>query len=256
MDLNELEYKKLSPEKLKKDENDDSLEAERPEVSVDNSNQLPKKWKTILILSITLTLLVGFLLGSVFGLVMGQFIYNICPVEDEPEDSIYSQYDYSSMVIDAEKGVTIQSLYADDEERYYAMQWIGKELPELKWMNSAGETKYIKDLGQERYILEFMEPNCTYCNKMIEVVDSYRATENAYKVIGLSIKDGDLTNFNEKGENTFILINKDAQTKELVKLVAWVPTFVYVENGKVVLVAFGNMNGVEKMQEYIELAFK
>ena len=47
--------------------------------------------------------------------------------EIDENNSIYSQFDYSQFVINQEKNITIQNFYNDDEERFYAMQLIGKE---------------------------------------------------------------------------------------------------------------------------------
>ena len=262
MDLNELEFRKLPPDELKPKE-ELTVEESNGEDGMESEDRAPKSskisYKTLFKLSIVLALLVGLLVGLIGGIYLGRFVYK-CPTDGNggttADDSIFSQFDYSSMIIDVEKNITIENFYDDNEERYYAMQWIGMELPELEYVNSKGETVKLADLGQGKYIIEFMEPTCTFCNGMIDMVDQYRETEGAVPVIGLSIKDGDLSNFNKNNENTFTLVNKTVTTKQLVSMIVWVPMFVFVEDGRVKLVSFGNMEGVETMQEYVDLAFK
>lgn len=264
MNLDELENRGLKSNKKESKPPEAEQQIMNVETPMEDSvdDDVPKErsasqWKTILKLSIVLSLLIGLLLGSIFGVLLGKSLFlKECPqdTESDGKESIYSQYDYTQFVINADKNITIDSFYANDEEKFYAMQLIGKTVPDLKYLD--GETEVlISSLGKDRYIIEFVEPDCAFCNKMIETVDGYRATENALDVIGLSIKAGDLSNFNKAGEHTFHIINKDDDTNNLVKLIAWVPTFVYVENGTIQLVTFGNMKGVEEFQTNVDIAF-
>lgn len=260
MNVNELESKDLVNDKPEAK----AKEPKQPKQSSENQSIMLTRsladWNTILRLSVVLALLVGIVLGSVVGFFVGKGIYQGTGTTEqtqpnEDEDSIYSQYDYTKFVINAEKNVTIESFYADDEERFFAMQLIGEKIPDFKYLNAAEEEFKISELGKDKYIIEFLEPDCAFCNATIEVMDSYRKTENAMDVVGLSIKDGDISKFNKDGETTFMLVNKDADTKEIVDLVMWVPTFLYIENGEIVLVTFGKINSVEDFQKNIDIAF-
>ncbi len=189
-------------------------------------------------------------------------IFTVSELKDKSENneidehnSIYSQFDYASMWINKNKGVSIESFYADDEERFFAMQLIGTVLPKLKYLDSDEHENTINNVFASKYIIWFIEPDGAYCNKMITIVDAYRETENALPVIGLSIKDGDITAFNKEGENAFHLVNKDDVTNDLVELIVWVPTFLYVENGKVQLVTFGLMDDAKEINKNIDIAF-
>ena len=267
MDLEELEVKGVKPEKSKpKEAKNNEVQPTEQVANVLTQTQpivitrTATDWRLILKLSIVLSLLIGFLLGSVGGFFIGKSIYQNTSTQTNDggsgqQESIYSQYDYTQFVINADKNITIQSFYNDDEERFFAMQLIGAKLPELKYLNSANEELSLTDLGDGKYILEFLEPDCAYCNKMITTVDAYRAIEGSLNVIGLSIKEGDISNFNKQGEHTFKLINKDEKTDDLVELIVWVPTFMYIENGTIKLVTFGNMKNVEEFQKNVEIAF-
>lgn len=261
MDLEELEVKGNKSQKSKPKETNETVDSAPDTLTQAQPIMITRSamdWRLILKLSIVLALLVGFLLGSIGGFLVGKSIYQNTAVtqpNDEQQESIYSQYDYTQFVINAGKNVTIESFYSDDEERFFAMQLIGAKLPELKYLNSANEEMSITDLGNGKYILEFVEPDCAYCNKMITTVDAYRAVEGSVDVIGLSIKDGDISAFNANGEHTFKLINKDDKTDDLVELIVWVPTFMYIEDGTIKLVTFGNMKNVEEFQKNVEIAF-
>ena len=165
------------------------------------------------------------------------------------------QYDYSKFIINEKKGVTIADLYHDDEERYNAMMLIGQRIPELQYVDSKDQTIELRNLGQSRYILEFVQPTCNWCKGMVDMLNEYRATENAYSVIGLSIVDGDMSPFNKENETTFRLKRKDETTNQFTDTIPWVPTFLFVENGNIRFVSFGNIESLEKFQEYIDLAF-
>ena len=268
MDLNELENKNIVKEKKPNSKPSNSVIAsecvsEKSQQSV--SQRRHDDWMLILKLSVILGVLVGILLGGVGGFFIGKAIYQDKTINTgnnttnnsgtSNQDSIYSQFDYASMWINKNKGVSIESFYADDEERFFAMQLIGQKLPELKYLDSSEAERSIKDLGDGKYILEIVEPDCAYCNKMISIVDTYRETENSLKVLTLSIKDGDLAAFNTKGENAYHLVNKDDKTNDLVELIVWVPTFLYVENGEVKHVTFGLMDDAEEINKNIDIAF-
>jgi hypothetical protein len=265
MDLKELEYKKSD----KKTVSTSVPETETSEVDsstslkpVATTTRSRADWLLILKLTAALTLVIGILVGLIAGFIVGKVVYENKPGQTvvegdntQTEQSIYDKFDYAKMFINKSKNVTIQSFYEDNEERFYAMQLIGSQVPELKYLDKEENELSITSLGEDKYIIEFIEPNCAYCNKMITTIDAYRATENAYKLIGLSIKSGDISKFNEKGENTYMLINKDAKTDELLDLVVWVPTILYVEKGEVKLVTFGLLESAEEIQKNADIAF-
>ncbi len=267
MDLNELENKNISKEKKSEQPKQADLSASHVTNDRKDSGFTSRRyedWMLILKLSVILGVLVGILLGGVSGFFIGKAIYQNKVVDagsvntgnnNNNNNDLYSQFDYASMWINKNKGVSIESFYADDEERFFAMQLLGLKLPELKYLNAEESETSIKDLGEGRYIIEFVEPDCAYCNKMITVVDGYRKTENALNVLTLSIKDGDISAFNKEGNNAFHLINKDEITNDLVELIVWVPTFLYVENGEVKHVTFGLMDNAEEINKNIDIAF-
>ena len=242
MDLNKIEHPAI---------NEDKSKESRKEIS--------SVYKTIFKLAIVLALTIGLFAGLVLGYFATKAIYEELIVElvkdqDDSNDSIQSMFDYSKFNINST--VTIEDYYDDDEEKYIAMQLIGTTLPELKYIDAEGKEYSTSDLETDRFILEFIEPDCAFCNKTIEVVDEYMKTESQIPVIGLSIKDGNIDNFNKNGEHTFMLIQKDDQTNKLVESVAWVPTFMYVENGQIKLVTFGKINSLEDFEKHIETAFE
>lgn len=268
MDLNELEYKENDKKECSKAiESNDSNEA--PTIKLQETKPLDTvpyvrsrtDWMLILKLTAALAAVIGILVGLVAGFFVGKLVYenknsqSVIEGDDSTEEPIYDQFDYSKIVINESQNVTVESFYTDNQERFYAMQLIGSKVPELKYLDAEDKELSIKDLGEERYIIEFLEPNCAYCNKMITTVDAYRETENAYKLIGLSIKSGDISKFNTKGENTYMLINKDSETDSLIDLVVWVPTFLYVENGEIKLVSFGLLDNAEELQKNADIAF-
>ena len=270
MNLNELEYKgpkKQVTEIVADDGNDTDMPQENVEMTKPIEETITVRsradWMLILKLVAALSLVIGILVGMIPGFFVGKLVYEGKTVQNSDgsntnnngQTSIYDQFDYSKIVINASKNVTVESFYEDNEERFYAMQIIGTKMPELKYLDSTDQELSIKDLGEERYIIEFIEPNCAYCNKMIEVIDAYRETENAYNLLGMSIKSGDISKFNEKGEHTYMLINKDEKTDALVELVVWVPTIVYVEKGEIKLVTFGLLDSAADIQKNADIAF-
>ena len=266
MDINELEYKnpdKKKPAPAEPDIVNSDNPIEETPIAEHKSYVRPRQdWMLILKLTAALSVVIGILLGLVAGFIVGKVVYENkdgqTTVEGDgtqEEESIYDKFDYAKIVINKSKNVTVQSFYTDNQERFYAMQLIGTKIPELKYYDANEQELSIKDLGDERYIIEFIEPNCAYCNKMITTIDEYRATENAYKLIGLSIKSGDITAFNKKGENTYMLINKDSETDSLMDLVVWVPTILYVEKGEVKLVTFGLLENAQEIQTNADIAF-
>jgi hypothetical protein len=52
------------------------------------------------------------------------------------------------------------------------------------------------------------------------------------------------------------LINKDADTANFVDTIAWVPTFIYVEDDEIKLVTFGRMESVDVIKENVDIAFE
>ena len=122
-------------------------------------------------------------------------------------------------------------------------------------MDSEENEETVNDVSDSKYIIWFIEPDGAYCNQMISIIDEYRMSEDSLKVIGLSIKDGDLSKFNNEGESTFMLVNKDSETKEIVDMIEWIPTFIYIENGTIKLVTYGRMT-IETLRTNIEVAFE
>lgn len=268
MNLNELEYKgpkKPVTEIVADDVNDTDMQQEVVKtnpVEDMSTGRSRADWILILKLVAALSVVIGILVGMVPGFFVGKLVYEGKTVQNSDgggsntgETSIYDQFDYSKIVINASKNVTVESFYEDNEERFYAMQIIGTEMPELKYLDAADKELSIKDLGEERYIIEFIEPNCAYCNKMIDIIDAYRATDNAYNLLGMSIKSGDISKFNKNGEHTYMLINKDDKTDALVDLVVWVPTIIYVEKGEIKLVTFGLLDSAADIQKNADIAF-
>jgi hypothetical protein len=263
MNINELEYKPTEKKenanpKPVNDVGGTVITADIEEPSVVNERSRAD-WLLILNLTAALSVVIGILVGLICGFFVGKLVYEgrsqTEQTDNNEETSMYDQFDYSKIVINEEQNITIQSFYDDNQERFYAMQLIGTKIPELKYLNSEEQEMSIKDLGEDRYIIEFIEPNCAYCNKMITIMDAYRQMENSYKLIGLSIKSGDITKFNEQSENTYMLINKDADTDNLVDLVVWVPTILYVEKGEIKLVTFGLLENAEEVQKNANIAF-
>lgn len=268
MNLNELEYKdtKKVVNEIAADEiNDTDMPPNDSTEQVVNdvpTSRSRADWILILKLVAALSVVVGILIGMIPGFFVGKLVYEGKTVQNSDsegdkndETAIYDQFDYSKIVINAKQNITVESFYSDNEERFYAMQIIGTEVPELKYLDASEKELSIKDLGEERYIIEFIEPNCAYCNKMIDIIDAYRATDNAYNLLGMSIKSGDISKFNKNGEHTYMLINKDDKTDALVELVVWVPTIIYVEKGEIKLVTFGLLDSAADIQKNADIAF-
>lgn len=263
MDFNELENKELNTTPKQKAEPKQPKEQEvaiPPQQAYQLMSRSPQDWKLILKLSVILALLGGLFVGSIIGFFTGKAIFQQTVVTQQQqqdtegtENSIFSQFDYSKIVINEDKNVTVENFYTDDEERFYAMQLIGQSIPDLSYTDTEENTFNIKDLDDDQYIIEFIEPDCTFCNGMISLVDEYRAKENSINVIGLSIKEGDISAFNKEGETSFMIVNDD-ESKKIDDYIAWVPTFMYVENGTIKLVYFGRMD-METFEKNIDIAF-
>jgi hypothetical protein len=217
----------------------------------DKSNMISKK---IFILSIVLSLMVGILCGSVSGYLLGRKIFSQASTPST-ENSEYSKYDYSQFVVNEAKNITIADLYSDDEERYYAMQLIGMKMPELKFVDSKDTVYTTQDIGSSEYILEIVHPTCNFCKGMVPIMDEYRKSEKAHQLIGLSMQDGQLDTFNAEAETTFVLMQKDQTTAEFMNNLIWVPMFIYVKDGIIEFVSFGNIEEIEELQQYIDIAF-
>lgn len=269
MNLNEIEDRNLKqkPQKLitNQSEPDQPASNSQPDqIERDPISPLPYvrstyDWSLITKLVAALSACIGLVLGLAIGFPIGRITASPTTVtetgEGNIENSIYSQYDYTQFVINAEKNVTIANFYNNDEERYYAMNLIGSKMPTLKYLDSSDTEFTTESLGNGKYIIEFLEPECDFCKSMIDVLDTYRATEGSLPVLGLSIKDGDLSNtFNKNEENSFILVNKDNATDTLVNQIMWIPTFVYVENNEIKLVSFGVLTA-EEITHNIDIAF-
>lgn len=254
MKLEDLELPKIKlpdPEPIAETEMPMDGEEGVVAVAVAPTSVFGKLHKAIIAIGLIASFLVGLLGGGIGGFMVARDIYN---KEKKPE-SEFSQYDYSKFIINEKKGITIADLYYDDEERYNAMLLIGQRIPELQYVDSKDQTIELKNLGQDRYVLEFVQPTCNWCKGMVDMLNEYRATENACTVIGLSIIDGDMSPFNKTSETTFRLKRKDETTNQFADTIPWVPTFLFVENGTVRFVSFGNIESLEKFQEYIDLAF-
>lgn len=265
MNVNDLENRNLKQDtekpiaKLPAETNEVSDNEPPTQFRPQQYTRSTRDWMLITKLIAALSVCVGLILGLIAGFIVGRATSTTPSTEGEGStnegNSIYSQYDYSQFVINGEKGITIENFYSDDEERYYAMALIGSKIPTIKYLNAAGEELTTESLGNGRYIIEFLEPDCSFCQSMIDVMDEYRQTENSVPVIGLSIKNGDLSNtFNKKEENSFILVNKDTATDTLVNQIAWIPTFLYIENNEIKLVSFGVLTA-DEITENISIAF-
>jgi hypothetical protein len=261
MDLKELENRNIEKQEPKQTTPKEPKQIKNSSTNQSyNSSRSNNDWMLILRLSVILALLVGLFIGSISGFFIGKAMFQGTQTptpndQNSTNDDIFSQFDYSKIIINADKNVTVESFYEDDEEKFYAMQLIGTKLPELTYTDSKNNSYSTKDLGDGKYILEFIEPDCAFCNGMIETVDEYRAKENSINVIGLSIKSGDISAFNKVSETSFMLANKDdTATKNLVDFVVWVPTFMYIEDGTIKLVSYGRMNA-EEFEENIDIAF-
>ena len=268
MNINDIEMKNKPKKEDSSTKNNDEKHVIEEVVVVETpkSQKTPARsvhdWMLILKLSLAIAACIGFILGSIVGFFIGKSIYyEMTPPSvnntetGDTQDSIYSQYDYTKFVINADKNITIQSFYADDEERYFAMQMIGKTIPDLKYLGADSAEMSVKELGGDRYIIEMFQPDCTFCNKTIEIVDAYRADSPTIPVIGLSIKDGSLDAFNKNGVYSYRLVNKDTTTAQFVDMIVWVPTFIYVENDTIKLVTFGLMNSKDDIYTNIGIAF-
>ena len=265
MDLKELENRNIETREQKQPSKKEPSKKEPNSIPNNFNNnhgtsRSNNDWMLILKLSVVLALLVGLFIGSVAGFFIGKSMFQGTQTTEpndqtSTEDDIFSQFDYSKIVINADKNITVDNFYEDNEEKFYAMQVIGTKLPELTYTDSSDNSYSTKDLGDGKYILEFIEPDCAFCNGMIETVDEYRAKENSINVIGLSIKSGDISAFNKVSETSFMLSNKDDEaTKSLVDFVVWVPTFMYIEDGTIKLISYGRMDA-EEFEKNIDIAF-
>lgn len=255
MNLEDLELPKVKMSPVASEVTENNLVEDELEINGEvHSNFMNNGWKKILALSVVLAFLIGVFCGALSGFLIARKLYNTKDPSEQLNDE-YSKYDYSQFIINEAKGITIADLYADNEERYWAMQFIGMKMPELKYVNSKSEVLSTSVYKDGSYILEIVQPNCNYCKGMVPLMNEYRNMENSLPLIGLSIRDGDLSVFNEAGETTFVMMQKDATTKEFWDMIQWVPMFVYVKNGEIKYVSFGNLNGMEELQKQLDIAF-
>ena len=79
-----------------------------------------------------LSLLIGLLLGSIFGVLLGKSLFlKECPQNtDDGKESIYSQYDYTQFVINAEKNITIEVTNSKMETKTYNVVTTSKYIKE------------------------------------------------------------------------------------------------------------------------------
>ena len=264
MNLNEIEGKHIKPcgheakrkSELSSEESDGNSSVEQ--VSSNHSWQPSSRstgdWMLILRLSVGLSICIGLILGLVSGVFIGSNIGASHPSETD-EVSIYDQYDYSQFVINKAQNITIDNFYSDVKEKYYAMSLIGQTLPILTYVDKNDETHTTETLGEGNYIIEFFEPDCAFCQSMIEELNEYRARQDSLPILGLSIEDADISKFNGDKETSFVLVQKDLETDMLLNQIAWIPTFVYVSNGEIKLVSFGVLDS-KSIDKNIKIAFE
>ena len=161
--------------------------------------------------------------------------------QQNSEKDVFSSYDYTDFSINSKE--TIQSYYKDNETRYYAMNIIGKEIPDFNWVDSQNVTHKISEIAEsnDKFIVELLSTTCGYCNASAAEIDKYRENSGNI-VVSLALDDGDLTNFNQAGEYAWHLENEsDSAVNAILQNVPWIPTFLYVEDGVIKLVEFGGV---------------
>lgn len=264
MNIDNLESRHLKQEKncnqplLKKDIQpaaEDVVEnPAEPKETHETGGRSSSDWVLLIRLGCSLSACIGLILGLILGFVGGRLTASTAE-EPTTEVSIYDQYDYTRFVINSD-GTTIDDVYKTSEEKFHAMNIIGTQVPTLSYIDQNEETFTTEALNEGSYIIELMEPTCAYCKKMVDVVSEYTAIEGSVPVIGLSLAEGSLKSFNtEDTETYFHLIQKDDKTKAFVDdHVVWIPTFVFVSNGTVKLVAYGSKT-VDDFVEMTRLAF-
>jgi len=144
---------------------------------------------------------------------------------------------------------TIEDAFLADEIEY-AIEIIGQKVPTFSWTLSTGEKKSNDDFGDDKYILEFFSPECGYCHEMAAVVDSMREAYPEIPVISLSQKSGDFSDFNELGENAFLLEAGHPDFDNFMNCLPWIPAFVFVEDDTVQYVTYGYADESAMRQNY------
>lgn len=228
--------------------------------------------KTVLILSIIISLLVG----AIGGYFVGNTQYNKKLEKAEIYSSSSNQssndnkgndasnnqvvtenevtVDYSQFKI-GNSGFTIDNYYSDEESKMYASRIIGKEIPNIKWKDSAG-VEHNTDEIEGEYIIEFFMTTCGYCNNAIPEVDAFREAHPDMKVISLAFDTGDLSAFNAAGENAFYIqnLNTSAEVSEYTNNIPFVPAVIYVKDGVAQLLTFGGPTQ-SSMEDAMTVAF-
>lgn len=156
-------------------------------------------------------------------------------------------------VLREETGETLEDFYLDDEIEY-AKDLIGQKVPTFVWTMSNGEKKSNDNFGDNKYILEFFSPNCGHCHEMATVVDELRETYPDIPIVSLSQTPGDFFDFNQTGENAFLLRAVHPDFDSFMNCLPWVPAFVFVENDTVKFVTYGYFD-LERMTENYNIAF-
>ena len=176
--------------------------------------------------------------------------------QDAGNQQIQQSIDYSQYVINASKGITVENFYSDAETKAYAAQLIGQKVPTMKWKDSTGTEHTTDEFGNNPYIIEIFSPDCGYCNASIEHVDAFRAQNADIPLISLTTNSGDISNFNKNGEYAFTMqdISSELNSK-ILNYVPWIPCFLYIENGTVMLVTYGGIGGPDELVKYGEAVF-
>lgn len=226
-----------------------------------NYNSPNEITKTILILSVILSFMVGLISGYFIGESRaesrtGYVVKNPTQSETDGGTNNDSKVDYSQYVINASKGVTIDNFYGDEDTKAVAANLIGSEMPKLKWKDSNNKEHSTDELG-DNYVVEFFSTTCPYCIQTIPEFNQFKK-ESKYKTVSLTsetnVSEG-LKQFNVDSENAFTFTPSTTKEQQLISNIYWIPGFVFVKNGKIALVAFGAVDA-ETLHSYSELAFE
>lgn len=168
-------------------------------------------------------------------------------------DDINESIDYSQFVINSKLGVTVENYFSDAETKEYVVKALGMDMPTINWTKSDGTAGSTADFNGD-YVVEIFSPTCYYCNQTIAAVDEFRANHPDYNIVSVTTESGDLSAFNENGENAFYWEPANADEAALLDHVPWIPCFMYVHEGKVMLVTYGQET-VESIEQAWQVAF-
>ena len=260
-----------------------NVKENKPNISVPKSNQndtvnkkgsediISKPYKIIFIMAIVLAFIVGGILGCIIGVKTTENKYSdkflsssIGTGKNESSNPAASSnsassttssapaVDYTKYIINAKKKVTVDNFYSDDETKGYAVNVIGTSMPKFTWKTDDNKEHSTEELGKQ-YIIELISPTCQYCQQSISGVDNFRKKVK-YKVVSLTTEDGDLSKFNKSGKNTFKITNNDSSTAKLMENIPYIPSFLYVQNGTIKLITFGEVDETA-LQQNADVAF-